>query len=177
MSIGSSAGATHQRPGKLDSGEYPFEVGIAGIPQVEAGKTTAISQGPSLCLFKNKDPQKTLAAWLFIRHLTTSVEVQAEFSKASGYVPVLKSVREIPAYAEMLSKADGGDNVAFLSVKTCLENIDGQFTSPAFVGSSEARSQVGSLISKVLAAPFTEDDDVVIDAAFKAAINACQESI
>ena len=34
MSIGSSAGATHQRPSKTGDNTYPFEVGIATIPQV-----------------------------------------------------------------------------------------------------------------------------------------------
>ena len=50
MSIGSSAGATHQRPTAVD-GAYPFEVGIATIPQVNASKPQVISQGPSLCIF------------------------------------------------------------------------------------------------------------------------------
>ena len=48
MSIGSSAGATHQRPTKVD-GAYPFEVGIATIPQVNPAKPKVISQGPSVC--------------------------------------------------------------------------------------------------------------------------------
>ena len=49
MSIGSSAGATHQRPAAVD-GAYPFEVGIAPIPQVDAANNPkVISQGPSLC--------------------------------------------------------------------------------------------------------------------------------
>ena len=46
MSIGSSAGATHQRPAKEADGSYPFEVGIATIPQADVNNKKVISQGP-----------------------------------------------------------------------------------------------------------------------------------
>jgi ABC-type glycerol-3-phosphate transport system substrate-binding protein len=92
MSIGSSAGATHQRPAKGDDGSYPFEVGITSIPQLNAENPKVISQGPSICIFKKDNPQEVIASWLFVKFLTTSVEFQAEFSMASGYVPVIKSV-------------------------------------------------------------------------------------
>lgn len=55
MSIGSSAGATHQRPTKGADGTYPFEVGITTIPQVDASNAKVISQGPSLCIFKKSN--------------------------------------------------------------------------------------------------------------------------
>ena len=47
ISIGSSAGAVHQCPAKKDDGSYPFEVGIAEIPQADATNKKVISQGPS----------------------------------------------------------------------------------------------------------------------------------
>jgi len=94
MSIGSSAGATHQRPTKGTDG-YPFEVGIAPIPQADANNKKAISQGPSLCIFNHNDDQKVLASWLFMKYFTTTAEFQAQFSIDSGYIPVLKSVRPI----------------------------------------------------------------------------------
>ena len=177
MSIGSSAGATHQRPDKNADNTYLFEVGIAPIPQVNQKKAKVISQGPSLCLFKGQNPQETLAAWLLMRFFTTNVAFQAEFSRASGYVPVLQSVAEVPAYKELLDKADGGDNVAFLSAKVCLEQVDNYYTSPAFVGSSKAREEVGNIIVKVLGADPNADDDQIIDEAFRTAIEECEYSI
>ncbi|MBO7666359.1 MAG: extracellular solute-binding protein, partial [Clostridia bacterium] len=99
MCIGSSAGATHQRPSANDDGSYPFEVGITSIPQANADNQKIISQGPSICIFKKDNPQEVLASWLFLKYLITSVEFQAEFSMASGYVPVIKSVSENPTYA------------------------------------------------------------------------------
>ena len=174
MSIGSSAGATHQRP-KMVDGVYPFEVGIATIPQIDPANPKVISQGPSLCIFQKANPQEVIASWLFVKFLTTTVEFQAEFAMASGYVPVLKSVGEHPVYADFIAKADGGNNIAALSAKVCVEQADAYYTSPAFNGSSTARDQVGLLLQKCLVDP-SEDVDSMVDKAFKDAIIACEES-
>ena len=172
MSIGSSAGATHQRPEKKDDGSYPFEVGITSIPQLDAANPKAISQGPSLCIFKKDNVQEVLASWLFVKYLTTTVEFQAEFGLASGYVPVLKSVAENPVYAEAIGMADGGDYVSALAAKVCLEQQEAYYTSPAFNGSSTARDQVGALMAKCLT--LTENVDAQINAAFEDAVDECE---
>ena len=173
MSIGSSAGATHQRPSANSDGSYPFEVGIATIPQVDAANPKVISQGPSLCIFAKENEQEVIASWLFVKFLTTTVPFQAEFSMASGYVPVLKSVGENPVYADFISKADGGNNIAALSAKVCLEQEDAYYTSPAFNGSSEARDQVGALMTKCLALK-DGDIDAQIAEAFEDAVAECE---
>lgn len=172
MSIGSSAGATHQRPVKGDDG-YPFEVGIATIPQMNTNYQRVISQGPSICIFKKSNPQEVVASWLFVKYLTTSVEFQAEFSMASGYVPVLKSVGENSAYKAWLAKADGGDYIAALSAKICLEQEEAYYTSPAFNGSSTARDQVGALLAKILTAD-TKTVNKMINDAFADALAECE---
>ena len=173
MSIGSSAGATHQRPAANADGSYPFEVGITTIPQVNADNAKVISQGPSLCIFQKSNPQEVIASWLFVKYLTTNVEFQAEFGMASGYVPVLKSVSENPVYAEYISKADGGNYIAALSAKVCLAQEHAYYTSPAFNGSSAARDQVGALLTKCL--PLTGADiDAQIAEAFEDAVAECE---
>ena len=174
MSIGSSAGATHQRPVADTEGNYPFEVGIATIPQVNADKPKVISQGPSVCIFKKDNPQEVLASWLFIKYLTTNVSFQAEFSMASGYVPVLKSVAENPEYAKFIANADGGKYISALSAKVCLEQESAYYTSPAFNGSSKARSQVGTLLTKCLTIDKDADVDAEIKKAFEDAIAECE---
>ena len=174
MSIGSSAGATYQRPAANADGSYPFEVGIATIPQVDAANPKGISQGPSLCIFQKANPQEVIASWLFVKYLTTSIEFQAEFSMASGYVPVLKSVATNPIYAEHLASADGGNHISALSSKVCLEQQHAYYTSPAFNGSSTARDQVGALLTKCLSADANGNVDAMIDAAFKAAVDECE---
>ena len=175
MSIGSSAGAKHQRPKANDKGEYAFEVGIATIPQVDANNPKVISQGPSICIFKDANPQEVVASWLFVKFLTTNVNFQAAFADASGYVPVLKSVADHPTYKEKMAKADGGDNIAYLSAKVCLEQANAYYTSPAFNGSADARDEVGALIQAALTKDAGGNLDALIDKLFKEAVDNCKK--
>ena len=193
MSIGSSAGATHQRPAALEDGSYPFEVGIASIPQVDPSNPKVISQGPSVCIFQKDNPQEVIASWLFVKFLTTSVEFQAEFGLASGYMPVLQSVRNedlaeydaagkplnaIATYIEYLKLADGGLHIAELSTKVALDQANAYYVSPAFNGSSAARDQVGMLVENVFLLNKTGAElDAAIDELFAAAIYQCYYSI
>ena len=172
MSIGSSAGATHQRPEK-ENDAYPFDVGITTIPQVNPAAPKVISQGPSVTIFKKANPQEVVASWLFVKFLTTSVDFQAEFSMASGYVPVIKSVSQHEVYKAFIDNANGGDNIAALSAKVCLAQESAYYTSPAFNGSSTARDQVGLLIQKCLTAE-TNDVAGMIKKAFEDAIAECK---
>lgn len=168
ISIGSTAGATNQIPAvDENTGKRPFEVGIAKIPQADLNNGKVISQGPDVCLFNSGDDQKIMASWLFVKYLTTSVEFQAQFSMSSGYTPVIKSVENNKVYADFLAKADGGSNLAALSTKTCLEQEDWYFTSPAFDGSSDARNEVGYLLDAVFTGTKKVDD------AFLDAYNNC----
>ncbi len=173
MSIGSSAGAKYQRPTANADGSYPFEVGIATVPQVNLENRKVISQGPSVCIFKKDNPQEVVASWLFVKYLTTNVDFQAEFSMASGYVPVIKSVTDNEVYANFLAQADGGNYIAALSAQVCLSQSDAYYTSPAFVGSSTARDQVAALLTKCLTMS-GDDLDAQIETAFEEAIDECE---
>ena len=174
MSIGSSAGATHQRPEKVD-GAYPFEVGIAPIPQVDPAHGKVISQGPSLVILNNANRQEVIASYLFVEYLTTSIEFQAEFSMASGYIPVLETVMENVDYAEWLNGADGGDAVAALSVKQGLDQKDNYYVSPAFSGSSVARDEVGNIMQNVFINYGSASDKMaMISEQFAIAISNCE---
>ena len=174
MTIGSSAGASYQRPQKGSDGKYPFEVGIAGVPQVDPSNPKVISQGPSLCIFNKSNPQEVIASWLFVKFLTTNVNFQAEFSQTSGYMPVIKSVQKNENYKNyFLDKADGGDNVTALSVKVGFENEKAYYTSPAFNGSSVARDEVGKLMQECFVAK-TDNVDNTIKKAFEDAVATCE---
>ena len=175
MSIGSSAGATHQRPTKGDDGKYPFEVGIAPIPQANPSNPKVISQGPSVCIFDGHSAAEEEASWLFVKFLCTNVAFQADFSMASGYVPVIKSVANDPEYAKFLNKANGGDYIAALSAKVCLEQADAYYVSPAFNGSSDARDQVGILLQAcLLVKADVANPEAEIKKLFEAAVRECQ---
>lgn len=174
MSIGSSAGANNQVPEKVN-GKYPFEVGIATIPQMNPEKPKVISQGPSLCLFQKADKDTEMQAWLFIKYLVTNTEFQAKFSQVSGYVPVLGSVMDDPIYTdEFLALADGGDYIAALTAKVCVEQASAYYTSPAFIGSSNARDEVNALLVKCLG--FKDNIAAQMDDAFEKAVINCKKN-
>ncbi|MBQ8381791.1 MAG: extracellular solute-binding protein [Clostridia bacterium] len=175
MCIGSSAGASYQKPDKDADGNYVFDVGITTIPQVDASNPKVISQGPSLCIFNKESSQEVMASWLFVEFLTTTPEFQADFSMKSGYVPVIKSAAEDPVYkSEFLELADGGDYIQALSVKVGLEQEAAYYTSPAFNGSSVARDQVGLLMQKCFTVSSDGDVAAAIKKAFEDAIAECE---
>ena len=167
MCIGSTGGATYQQPTQTN-GKFEFEVGITTMPQVNPEQPKVISQGPSVCIFKNEDPQEVLASWLFLKFLTTDITFQASVSMNNGYAPVIQSVKENPIYAEFLASASTA-NIQAYAVKVALDQADAYYVSPAFNGSSAARDQVGLLMQKCLS-----DSTVDIAAAFKKAIEECK---
>ena len=175
MSIGSSAGARYQRPDKVN-GEYPFEVGIVPVPQVNPDNAKVISQGPSICIFEDQNVQEVYASWLFVKFLTTDAQFQAQYSMKSGYIPVIKSVGETDTYKNYLNKADGGDFITSLVAKVALEQNEYYFTSPAFAGSADARTQVGLLVQSVFSKfKLGADNSSMINSEFDKYYNICND--
>ena len=175
MCIGSTGGATYQKPTDLGNGNFEFEVGITSIPQVNPEQPKVISQGPSVCIFKKDNPQEVLATWLFAKFLTTDVAFQGAISMNNGYAPVIKSVTENEAYAEFLAGADENPtaNITAYAVKVALAQEEAYYASPAFNGSSVAREQVGLLIQKCFTLEAT-DVKTAIKKAFEEAVAECK---
>ncbi len=151
MCIGSSAGASYQCPDPYTNENnevvYPFEVGVALPPQIDPENPKVISQGPSLCMFRKTNTQEMAATWLFMKFLTTNMGLQANFSAVSGYAPVIKNLdTKNESYGNSLATADGNANLQATCVKQCLKQENYMFVSPAFIGSSGARDQVGILM-------------------------------
>ena len=179
MCVGSSGGASYQMSNNdTTDGSFAFEVGVAPIPQYDESNRKVISQGPSLCILKGAKTtdQQVLASWLFTKFLCTNVDFQAEFSMASGYMPVLKSVTENQVYADWLAKGNGYEYLVAKCVQVGIDGRDDYFVSPAFNGSSTARTEAGALLLKCLSGEASGDEgvDALIDAAFKEAIDECE---
>ena len=173
MTIGSSAGARYQRPDKMN-GEYAFEVGIAPIPQINPADPKVISQGPSICIFKDSNEQEVLASWLFVKFLTTDVVFQAEMAMTNGYVPVIKNVVKNEVYKAFLEDADGGDGISALAAIMSLAQVNAYFTTPAFNGSSKVREEVGLLMQACFANYKAAGDKMaMIRDEFKKCIEEC----
>ncbi len=175
MVIGSTGGASYQTPAEDGNGGYLFETGIASIPQANPDSPKVISQGPSLCIFKDSDPQKVLASWLFVKFLSTDIGFQTAFSMASGYAPVIQSARNDEIYTEWLESANGYDNVSAMAVELAIDQVNAYYVSPAFNGSSVARTQVGLIMSDVFG--YKGDLDTIIDQKFKYAMEQCNYSL
>ncbi len=154
FSIGSSGGASHQKPA-----DGTFEWGVAPIPGSTVNGTVvrkAISQGPSLCMFyediENKD-EKTLMTWEFVKMLLDPT-FQASFSLASGYNPSRVSTYDIEEYDTALNE----NTIIAAAAKVAKTMTNDFFTSPAFVGSSMAREQVGKALAYAVAGEKSADD-------------------
>ena len=175
MCISYTSGANHQTPKDVD-GSFKFEVGIAPIPQVDSKNPKVISQGPSLCIFKNANQNKVLASWLFVKFLTTNLDFQAEFALASGYMPVLENVTDNPIYAAELDLANGYEGLALLAARVALNQADAYYTTPTFNGSSAARDEVAKLLQFCLIDPSCATPEGIL-AAFEDAVAACKYQI
>ncbi len=188
MVIGSTGGASYQQPptnsnasADAESSEkYMFEAAMTTPPQIDPDKPKVISQGPSLCIFKDENPQEVVASWLFVKFLTSNINFQAEFSMKSGYAPVIKSVQNNEIYSKWLDGANGYTNLTAMSVQVALAQSDAYFVSPAFNGSSEARDQVGQLMQDSLVygnkdTPAAEID-AKLDSLFEDAIAECENA-
>ena len=179
MCVGSSGGASYQMSNNdTTDGSFAFEVGVAPIPQYNNENRKVISQGPSLCILKGSSTtdQQVLASWLFVKFLCTNIDFQAEFSLASGYMPVIKSVTENENYAAWLAKGNGKEYLVAKCVQVGIDGRDDYFVSPAFNGSSKAREQAGALLLKCLSTPAEGDAavDKLIDDAFQEALDECE---
>ncbi len=143
--IGSSGGASHQDPGDK------FEWGIAPIPgsTLEDGSVdySVISQGPSLVMLKDghgvsNSEEKQLMTWLFMKELLDPT-FQASFSISSGYNPCRLSTFDIPDYVAHMADTE---SLTAQAANVARELSSRFYTSPAFVGSSTAREQVGTAL-------------------------------
>lgn len=129
-----------------------FELAVMPVPQADAENLQMISQGPSICLFNQEDPQEVLASWLFAQFLLTN-EVQITYAQTEGYVPVTSKALESAEYMDYLSRA-GEDNDLYYkgkidATKLLIENVDNTFVTAVFYGSSNLRAAAGQLIEDV----------------------------
>ena len=79
-------------------------------------------------------------------------------------------------FTKYIANAEKGNAyVTALSVKVSLEQEKAYFVSPAFNGSSTARDEVGSLMTKILVLEGTANEvKSKIDEAFQDAIDECE---
>lgn len=141
--IGSSGGASYQATENFEWGVAP----IPGSTQPDGPVNySVISQGPSLVMLSGGHnvtnvEEKEKMTFMFIKELLDPT-FQASFAIESGYNPSRESVYDIEAYKTHMA----GDGITAVAASVAVELSDRFFVSPAFVGSSTARLQVGNAL-------------------------------
>lgn len=148
FSVGSSGGVKYQF-----SDSNPMNVGVARIPHAEGRDPKVILQGPSLTVLDHNDEARIRGSWLLWKTMTDA-ENSLDWAINSGYMGIRSSNYENEDYkAASDVKNTEEKTLARLMAKasTYVSNIINEtYTSPAFKGSSAARSAVGGLMTKVL---------------------------
>jgi len=111
-----------------------------------------ISQGPSVCVFNQEDPQEVLASWLFTQYLLTN-KVQVGYAQTEGYLPVTSKAQQSEEYLDYVNRS-GEDNdehywVKIAAAKLLQDNTRNTFVTPVFNGSASLRNAAGQMIESV----------------------------
>ena len=157
FAIDSTAGATWMGPDAplMDISQeniVDFEMEVMAIPQFDAENPKMISQGPSVCVFNQEDPQEVLASWLFTQYLLTN-KVQVGYARTEGYLPVTSKAQQSGEYLDYVNRS-GEDNddhywVKIAAAKLLQENTANTFVTPVFNGSASLRNAAGQMIESV----------------------------
>ncbi len=156
MTIGSTGGSSYNVSSN-------FRVGLAPVPYSN-GSQQYVMQGPSICFFIQNDPYIQKGAWLFYKAMAET-EANTALALESSYDPVRDSCYETDTYLNWIAEADLDLSHAITAATSNLR--DKYFTSPVFVGSSDARDNMDSVISAVIAQNYTPTQ------ALQNAYNAC----
>ena len=157
FAIDSTAGATWMGPNAplIDISEeniVDFEMEVMAIPQFDPQNPKMISQGPSVCVFNQEDPQEVLASWLFTQYLLTN-KVQVGYAQTEGYLPVTSKAQQSEEYLDYVNRS-GEDNdahywVKIAAAKLLQDNTANTFVTPVFNGSASLRNAAGQMIESV----------------------------
>ncbi|SHK82680.1 multiple sugar transport system substrate-binding protein [Anaerocolumna jejuensis DSM 15929] len=129
--IGSSAGLSYIKTNG-------FELGVAPLP---AGKAGAVpSAGTNLAMFA-QDRNKQLAVWEYMKYLT-SADATAEWSIATGYLPVRLSAFQSSAYQTYMKGSE--------AAQASYAQIDNQYFEGAYKGANEVRSLLSSEVEAAI---------------------------
>lgn len=170
FSIGSTAGVKNQNSSE-------FDVGVARIPQAAGRAAKIISQGPSLCILDHGDADRKLAAWLFYKFISNA-ENSAIWATTVGYLPVRQSSYESEVYFEYCDSngktARSLELLSALNAQYSANNTQYCFSTPAFKGSSTARTQVGAVMTNMLKKSY--DGDVTTLEDIQTALNNAESN-
>ena len=169
FSVGSTAGSYKQYADGLD-------VGVFKLPHPEGKARKVILQGPSVAILKHKnannewDKTRIEAAWKFYKFMTNSYNA-LDWALTTNYMPIRQSCYETEDYKrayDVSIQEPKTLDILNARIGTLVKDFaDDFYTSPAFKGSNECRTQVGGIVTTSLTKTKTQAD---IDAAFEKAL-------
>jgi sn-glycerol 3-phosphate transport system substrate-binding protein len=121
-----------------------FTVGFAPLPRINRGDTGGTSVGGgSLWIMDNAGGKRAEAAWEFIKYVT-SPEKQAQWSMATGYIPIRRSAVNLPVYQEFLKTKNPELIVAIESLRnskpSCAGSVMGVFPKARVIIENEVET-------------------------------------
>ncbi len=146
FTIGSTGGSAYNEP------NGSFTCGLSSVPSYNNNKKY-IMQGPSLCFFDTKDTAKEKAAWEFYSKFVSDASLNAALALENSYDPIKTASYETDNYKEWTSlgvTSEGVDDTS-KQLQYRIPNLtktlkDNYMTSPVFIGSSAARTEIGNII-------------------------------
>ncbi len=155
ITIGSTGGTSYNVSAN-------FEVGVAAVP-FSNNNAKYIQQGPSVCIFSNASKAQQELAWKFYKFATNS-ENGTKIALENNYDPARVSCHQTETYTNYIETSTS------LFAKVCKvtnDYKDAYYTSPSFVGSDNARKNVGVIFSNMIHKNMTATQAV------EAAYNEC----
>ena len=125
-----------------------FAVGLAQVPYSN-NNPKYIQQGPSICFFDNNKGQVHKGAWLFYKEMA-SVEGNAELALENSYDPVRLKSYDTEYYKDWIDFVKHPEYKGLLIHEIPVETAkltQYYMTSPVFIGSGEARNQMGQILN------------------------------
>lgn len=161
FTVSSTAGLTYNLPEHDE-----FEVGVARIPHAEGKDYLAINQGPSVCVLDHKDNNRALASYLLWRFLTNESN-SIDWALSTGYMAIRNSSYQSDKYKDALIISEDDsfkDKAKARNLQKIADVKSHTFNTDVFKGSSNARQNVGVLLTNCLTT--TENLNEVIDEMF-----------
>jgi multiple sugar transport system substrate-binding protein len=170
LSVGSTGGVKYQVSEK-------FNVNETKIPHAAGKDFKVINQGPSLTVLDHDDENRRLASWLLYKTITNE-DNALDWALNSGYMGIRKSSVNSEVYQEAMDTDEQEEKTLDMLLAknkqyTAQEDVlAGLYTSPAFVGSSTARTQVSGVMTKALTTTTVATKEMVLGW-LEAAYNQC----
>lgn len=151
-----------------------FVTGVAPLPHAEGHDRKVINQGPSIAILNHKDANRTLATYLFAKFLINETNSK-DWAINTGYSPIRYSTLESADWTTYSTEGSTLESLSSLKARVAKYTAtsayvgNALFASPVFKGSSEARTQAGSIVTQVLSLSTEACTDSAVDAIFETA--------